>query len=107
MVNFADLPSMDGVACPSVMVETAVPSPAAQICPSRPDPAGNTAEHDCHPGIVWMSLIVVCACEVTVTFTSVAEMYPLLSSAITSMVCCPGAAKISVLIEFVKVKYTA
>src|SRR5437588_11055160 len=76
MVNLADLPSIDGVDWFSVMVETAVPSPAAQICPSRPEPAGNTAEHDCHPGNVWLSLIVVLACPVTFHFPRVPQMYP-------------------------------
>ena len=34
-------------------------------------------------------------------------MYPCLSSAITSIVCCPGAAKICVSMALVYVKYTA
>ena len=76
------------------MAETAVPRPAAQICPARPEPGGNVAEQDCHPGIAWIELMVVCDCELTVMFKIVAEIYPLLSSAITSRVCCPGDMKI-------------
>jgi len=74
MVNFADFPSIDGVDCPSVMVETAVPRPAAQICPSRPEPGGNVAEHDSHPGMFWIPLTVVWDCEETVICNGVAEM---------------------------------
>lgn len=59
-----------------------------------------------------MPLIVVFppvddACPETVICKGVAEMYPLLSSAITVSVCAPAERKICVLIEFVKVKYTA
>src|SRR5712671_3619151 len=87
MLNLADLLSSAGSDCPSVMVETAVPFPAAQSCPARCDPAGKVAEHDCHPGMFCMPLMVVCDCDVTVTLIRVAEMYPLLSSAITSSTC--------------------
>jgi hypothetical protein len=86
------------------MVDCAVPSPAAQICPSRPEPVGKVAEQDCQPGMAWMELIVVCDCVVTVMLRMVAEMYPWLSSAMTSSVCCPGATKICVLMELVKAK---
>src|ERR1700730_16133427 len=107
MLNFADFPSIDGVDCPCVMAETAVPRPAAQICPSRPEPEGNVAEHDSHPGMFWLPLTVVWDCEEAVTCNSVAEMSPCLSSAITSRVCLPGDIQISVLIELEKAKYTA
>ena len=86
------------------MVETAVPRPAAQIWPSRPEPVGNSAEHDCQPGMACMPLIVVWAvCEATVMLRMVAEMYPWLSSAITSSLCVPGEVNICVLMELLKV----
>ena len=54
-----------------------------------------------------MLLMVVWACVVTVICSNVAEMKPRLSSAMTSSVCAPGPTKIWVLIELLKVKYTA
>jgi hypothetical protein len=42
--NFAESPSIEGDDWPSVIVETALPMPAAQIWPSRPEPAANLAE---------------------------------------------------------------
>lgn len=107
MVNFAAFPSIDGLDCPWIMVERAVPRPAAQICPSRPEPGGNVAEHDSHPGMFWIELTVVWDCEETVISSVVAEMYPCLSSAITSSVCLPSDIQISALMEFEKAKYTA
>jgi hypothetical protein len=83
MENFADLPSIEGDDWPGVIVETASPRPAAQIWPSRPEPAANLAEQDSQPGIFSMSLMTVCGCEETLTLIGIAEMYPLLSSAMT------------------------
>jgi hypothetical protein len=67
MENFADLPSIEGDDWPSVMVETALPMPAAQIWPSRPEPAANFAEQDSQPDLFCMSLITVSGWEETFT----------------------------------------
>ena len=38
----------------AVIADRGVPPPAAQTGRARPDPAGNTPPHDCHPVIAWM-----------------------------------------------------
>lgn len=53
MLNWADLPSIDGEAIPSVMLELGTfLFPAAQSWPARCELAGKFAEQDCHPGIL-------------------------------------------------------
>ena len=51
MLNWAALPSIDGVETFCVRVEVGVPPPAAQICPARAEFEGNNPPHDCHPDI--------------------------------------------------------
>ena len=78
MENFADCPSMEGEVWPSVMVAVGgLGLPAAHSWPARADPGGKTAEQDCHPGMFWIPLMVICdACDVTFTLRSVSELYP-------------------------------
>jgi hypothetical protein len=48
---------MEGDDWPSVIVETALPMTAAQIWPSRPEPAAKFAEQDNQPDVFCTSLV--------------------------------------------------
>ncbi len=81
MVNWADDPLSDGLLWFWIIWESALPNPAAQICPARGLPGSNLAEHFNHPGMFWISVICVFGGETTFTLKFVLTLLPFLSVA--------------------------